>query len=171
MKQRIPFNSTRRPLDPRKCPIGIDANAINRDGSAHDQLVDRLLELDRSGTINLIVPRGVRVEVQDPRTPSHVREPVLAKIFTRETGLTAQEVDVRAGIEAVLQGNAKPGRHAADARHLAEAAKYCGYFITHDERILKRSHGLGSLLPPSLNVVTLVEFLQIFDDYATGRLM
>jgi len=66
MKQRIPFNTTRRPLDPRKCPIGIDANAINRDGSAHDQLVDRLLELDRSGTINLIVPRGVRVEVQDP---------------------------------------------------------------------------------------------------------
>ncbi len=70
MKQRIPFNTTRRPLDPRKCPIGIDANAINRDGSAHDQLVDRLLELDRSGTINLIVPRGVRIEVQDPRTPS-----------------------------------------------------------------------------------------------------
>jgi predicted nucleic acid-binding protein len=159
----------RRPLDPRKCPIGIDANALNRDGTDHDELVDRLLELERAGTINLIVPRGVRTEVQDPRTPAHVSEPVMSKIFTIKTGLTTQEADTRRRIEVALQGNAKPGKHAADAQHLAEAAKYCRYFITHDDRILSRSQGLGTLLPPSLHVVTLAAFFDIFDDYEAGR--
>jgi hypothetical protein len=67
------------------------------------------------------------------------------------------------------QGNAKPGKHAADTQHLSEAAKYCCYFITHDTRILTRSQGLDALLPPSLQVVTLATFLEIFDDYEAGR--
>jgi hypothetical protein len=160
---------THRPLDPRICPIGIDANALNRDGSAHDASVDRLLELRRAGKINLIVPHGVRAEVLNPQTPSHVREAVLPNIFTIPTGLTEQEQKNRRLIAAALQGNAKQGKHAADAQHLADAAKYCGYFITHDERVLKRSMALRDLLPPSLNVVTLDEFMDIFDDYESGR--
>lgn len=160
---------SRRPLDPRKCPIGIDANALNRDGTAHDSLVDRVLELDRAGNINLIAPHGVRVEAQHPRTPDHVTEAITSKIYTIPTDLTSQERDTRRRIEVALQGNARSGKHAADAQHLAEAAKYCGYFITHDERILKKSHGLASLLPPTLHVVTLAEFLKILDDYVDGR--
>jgi hypothetical protein len=94
------------------------------------------------------VPRGVRVEVQHPRTPRHVNEPVVAQIFTLPTGLTAQESATRAGVAAALQGNARPGKHAADADHLSVAAKYGGYFITHD-RILKRSRGTASAITPS----------------------
>ena len=41
-----------------------------------------------------------------------------------------------------------------------------GYFITHDQRILTSSGRLQEVLPPSLTVVTLVDFLAIFDDYA-----
>jgi hypothetical protein len=160
---------THRPLDPRRVNVAIDANALNRDGSDHDKLVDRLLELGRTGAIKLIVPRGVRIETQDPRTPSHVSAPMQVQIFTLPTELTAQEADTRRRIEAELRGNAKPGKHAADAEHLSEAAKYGGYFITRDERVLKRSQGLGALLPPSLQVVRLVTFLEIFDDYAAGR--
>ena len=48
---------------------------------------------------------------------------------------------------------------------LLKAGKYCNYFITHDDRILKRSDGLGELLPPSLTVVTLAEFFEILDNY------
>jgi hypothetical protein len=158
----------RRPLDPRRCPIGIDTNALNKDGT-HDVLVDRLLELDRNGKINLIAPHGVRDEAADPRTPGHVSDAILSKIFTIPTWLTPQEQDTRRQIEAALQGNALPGKHSPDAKHLAEAAKYCGYFITHDQRILKRSGGLGSLLPPTLNVVTLAEFMRLYDDFEAGR--
>jgi len=50
---------TRRPLDPRICSVAIDANALNRDGSAHDELVHRLLRLSAPGTIRLLVPNFV----------------------------------------------------------------------------------------------------------------
>jgi hypothetical protein len=56
-----------------------------------------------------------------------------------------------------------------DADHLFEAAKYGGYFITHDQRILKKVGQLGHLLPPSLTVVTLAEFLDIFDDFGAKK--
>jgi hypothetical protein len=36
---------TRRPLDPRKVNVAIDANALDRNGTDHDERVDRLLEL------------------------------------------------------------------------------------------------------------------------------
>ena len=52
---------THRPLDPRRVNVAIDASALNRDGSDHDKLVDRLLELGRTGAIKLI---GVRIETK-----------------------------------------------------------------------------------------------------------
>lgn len=152
------------PLDPSKVNVAIDANAFNRSGGAHDQLVDRVLKLGSEGKIRLIAPRGVRHEVEDPRTPAAVQEAILPLIFTTPTGLTNQEQASRRKIEAVLQGNAKPGKHTADAEHVFEAAKYCGYFITHDERILKRVAPFHEL-PPSLSIVTLARFLEICDEY------
>jgi len=68
-------------------------------------------------------------------------------------------------IEQELTGNARPGKHSADADHLFEAAKYGGYFITHDERVLKRAGRLRDVLPPSLTVTTLLDFVVIFDQY------
>ena len=155
---------THRPLDPRICNVSIDANALDRDGGSRDALVDRLLALYEAGTINLILPKGVRLEMSNPNTPAHVQG-AAPRIFTIGVGLNADEQRRKRVIEAELQGKAKPGKHAADADHLFEAAKYTGYFITHDERILKRSGGLREVLPPSLTVVTLADFLAIFDDW------
>jgi hypothetical protein len=165
---REPF-SARRPLDPRRCNIAIDANTLNRDGSANDALVVRLLELTSAATINLVVPKGVRLEILDPRTPSHIQAAVAPMIFSYQVGLTPDEQNRRRLIEQELQGNARPGKHTADADHLFEATKYGGYFITHDKRILDRAGKLGALLPPSLTVVTLADFMEIFDDYETRR--
>jgi hypothetical protein len=153
-----------RPLDPRICNVAIDANAIDRDGNDRDALVDRLLALYQAGTIRLILPKGVRVEIANPNTPADVQE-ATPKIFTIGVGLNPEEQRRKRMIEAELQGNAKPGKHAADADHLFEAAKYGGYLITHDRRILTRAGRLGEVLPPSLNVVTLADFLAILDDW------
>jgi hypothetical protein len=55
---------------------------------------------------------------------------------------------------------------------LSEAAETgCGYFITHDKRMLKKRTELHAVLPPSLNIVTLEEFLEIFDAYEAGKAM
>ncbi len=157
----------RRPLDPRICPVTIDANALNRDGSDRDRLVDRLLALSAAGTINLIVPKGVRQEILNPGTPAHVQEAALPKIFTIGVSLNSDEQRRKRIITQELRGNAKPGKHEADADHLFEAAKYCGYFITHDARILTRCGRLKEVVPPSVTVVTLEDFFAIFDQGPT----
>lgn len=90
----------------------------------------------------------------------------MGAIFTLPVGLTADEQRTRAIVRVELQGNAQSGKHAADADHVAEAAKYGGgYFITHDERVLKRSGRLPGVLGPALQVVTLAEFLAIYSRF------
>jgi hypothetical protein len=98
--------------------------------------------------------------------PTHVQGAALSQIFSYSVGLNSDEQRRHRIITQELQGNAKPGKHEADADHLFEAAKYGGYFITHDDRIRRRAGQLGEVLPPSLTVVTLADFLAIFDDYA-----
>src|ERR1700757_540579 len=106
---------THRPLDPRNRSIAIDANALTRDGSAHDELVHRLLALSSAGTIRLGLPKRVREEILDPRTPAHIRDATAAQSFTIGVGLNSEEQRRHRIITEELQGNAKPGKHEADA--------------------------------------------------------
>jgi hypothetical protein len=151
--------------------VAIDTNALNKDGSAHDGLVDRLLNLWGDGTITLIAPKGVRLEALDSRVPAHIQAAVTPMFFTYQVSLNSEEQQRKRLIEQELRGNARPGKHTADADHLFEAEKYCAYFITHDRRILDKAGRMRSLLRPSLTVVTLAEFLEIFDQYEAGQLL
>ncbi len=159
-------------LDPRICNITLDANAVDRDGGPRDGLVDRLLGLRQTGKINFVVPGSVRTEVQHPRTPHDVKSAVLPEIFSLPVGRTAAEHETLRRVRALLQGNAAPGKHDDDAFHVCEAAQKCGggYFITHDGRMLKKRDDLRSILGPALCIVTLTEFLDIYDDFAARRL-
>jgi hypothetical protein len=160
----------RRPLDPRICNIGHDANVFDRDGTARDALVERFEHLCSAGTLTLVVAGGVRQEAQHPRTPGHVKEVVLPQIFNLRPGLNTEQEAARRAVYALLQGNAQPGRHAADASHLSEAAETgCAYFITEDKRILGKRRELAEILSPSLSIVTLAEFMEIFDGYEAPR--
>jgi hypothetical protein len=79
-------------------------------------------------------------------------------------------MSTRRRVGTIMRGNAEPGKHAADASHLLEAAETgCCYFITEDARILKKRAELATALPPTLQIVPLVEFFEIFDDYEEGR--
>lgn len=95
---------------------------------------------------------------------------MLPQIFNLRPGLNTGQQAERRRVAAILQGNAKSGAHAADASHLSEASETgCGYFITHDKRILEKRDELRSILPPTLQIVTLREFFEILDDYQEGR--
>ena len=50
MKARIPF-ANRRAIDPRRSNIALDANALNRDGTKHGELVDRFEKLSEDGVL------------------------------------------------------------------------------------------------------------------------
>jgi hypothetical protein len=159
-------------LDPRICNITLDANAVDRDGGPRDVLVDRLLGLRQAGEINFVVPGSVRTEVQHPNTPHDVKNVVLRENFSLPVGRTAAEHDTLRKVRAVLQGNAALGRHDADAHHLCEASKYGGgYFITHDRRMLNKRIELRPLLGPALCIVTLAEFLDLYDQFKVTRRM
>lgn len=157
-------------IDPRICNIGHDANALDRDGTGRDALVDRFLNLASSRRLKVVVAGGVRDEVQHPNTPADVKDGVLPRIFNFRPGLNATQQEQRRRIREILQGNARPGKHDADASHLSEAAETgCGYFITHDKRILDKRDELHRALSPSLTVVTLTEFFDTYDRFEADR--
>jgi len=57
------------------------------------------------------------------------------------------------------KGNAKLENIAADLSHVAEAAKYGGYFITLDKRLLKRAAVISEVFN-SMEVITPEHFLE-----------
>jgi hypothetical protein len=53
-----------RPLVPRICNIALDSNALDRDGSANDELVSRFREMTEAGQLTVDIAGGARDEVQ-----------------------------------------------------------------------------------------------------------
>ena len=82
---------------------------------------------------------------------------------------TAQEMELLVKLRTLLQGNSQSTKHDADAEHLFEASKYGGrFFITHDRRILVRKEKVQSLIGP-IEIVSLEEFILIFDKFVNGE--
>lgn len=153
----------RRKLDPRRANTLIDNNAFEH---SDQNQVDRLLSLIAEGRITLIVPHGVRSEIAHPNTPIQIKDMMSVQLFTEEVERSSSEQREIARIEAVLQGNARKGRHSADAKHVFEAAKYGGYFITHDKRIVRKKRRELEAMHSNLSIVTLDEYLTIYDRFA-----
>ena len=115
--------------------MAIDANALDHKGGERDALVDRFNAAVKSKTVTVIVAAGVRDEVQHPRTPSDAKDAVLPQIYNLQPRLNTAQLEQRRQVAIILQGDAKPGKHAADASHISEAAETgCAYFITEDKR-------------------------------------
>lgn len=170
MSARVPFQRGPMPIDPRISNIGLDANALDLNGSDRDELVKRFRKMSGNGELTVLVPAGVRGEVMNPRTPSDVQDAVLPQIFNLRPGLNSDQQCERRRVAAILQGNADKETHAADASHLSEAAEMgCCYFITQDNRMLKKRDELRAAMPPTLQIVTLEEFFDIVYDFEEGR--
>jgi hypothetical protein len=155
---------TRRKLDPRRANTLLDSNALEH---SHQTQINRLLWLKAEGKINLILPHGVRSETDHPNTPIQIKDMMSVQLYTLEVERSSSEEREIARIEAILQGNAMTGRHSADAEHVFEAAKYGGYFITHDARIVRKKRRELEATLSNLSIVTLDEYLTIYDEYAS----
>jgi hypothetical protein len=156
--------------EPKYCQNFFDANAFNRNDPQDGPRVDRLLALAEQRKFSLIMPHTVQTEIKDPRTPTNVQRDAMAQIFTLPTEKTAHEAEQARKILAVMRGKAtSPGKHEADAAHIADLDKHGGgYFITHDERLLKKQVELANVAP-GVFTVTLERFLEIYDEYEAKR--
>ena len=146
--------------DPRYCNFFLDANALDRHTDEEVDLVDRFHKIANQLGINPTMSFGVEAEIQHPNTPFSVKAD-MGGIYTIETALNPNEISRKMRIRDLRTGNAKSDKHIADADHLFEADKYGGgYFITHENRILRKRREISRALENELRIVKLSEFVE-----------
>lgn len=105
-------------------------------------------------------------EIEHPNTPAWVKREAQSRIYTIETGLTDNERSMKTKILGILAGDGKPEKMRQDAEHVYEASKYGSYFVTTDERILKREKELYECC--TVTVLRPSEMLRIYQEYASA---
>ena len=160
---RVPFG--RSLPDPRRRNTFLDSCAFDPKYRPEDEAAQRIRSIRRETRISILVAHSNYKEIEHPNTPADVKAEAADMNYTIETSLTPDEVNRRAKIHAVLTGDGKPEKYAADAQHIFEAGKYGGgYFVTTDGRLLARKSELQALsgayiLKPS-------EWLRVYEETA-----
>ena len=152
-------------IDPRHFNNLIDANILDRLNGPEDAVVDEIIALADSGRITLQLPHSVKAEIDHPDAPADVKRQAVGFIYTSPVSLTAAERQRHEEVHALVRGNAEPGEHDRDAYHMVEAARYGGYFITRDARLLEKRIDVAGLLGAGFAIVTPSEFLEAYEHY------
>lgn len=159
---RVPF--PRGYVDPQRTNTFLDTCAFDPKYHPEQQAAEKIRSLRDEDRISVILAHSVRKEVDHPNTPPEVKAEAADMNYTIETSLTSEEVSRSKQIHDALTGNGKQEKYAADAKHVFEAGKRMGYFVTTDNRILAKRAVLERLsraviLKPS-------EWLRIYEDTA-----
>ena len=155
---RVPL--PRNNLDPRRANSFLDSCAFDPKYAPEDQAAQEIKVIGDQGEVGLLLTHSNQKELEHPNTPEDVKREARSMIFTIETDLTPDERRRRTEIHRVLTGNGKPEKYEADARHVFEAGKYIGYFITTDQRILDKRGELRAVC--AATIVTPSEWLTIY---------
>jgi len=139
----------------------MDSCAFDPKYSPENDASLRIFSLYEESAIVLNIAHSTIKEIEHPNTPSWVKKEAGTMIYSIETSLTQKEIAQKTEILKVLTGNGKPKKMAKDAEHVFEASKYCGYFITTDERILKKKDDLQAFC--AAIIVKPSEFLEVYD--------
>jgi len=127
--------NTLLPINPYICNIFVDSCAFDPDDDIEAKASQALFNNER---LNIIIAHSNIKEIEHPKTPAWVKQEALSRIFTMETSLTPQELAIKQKIHKILTGNGKPEKMIKDAEHVFESHKYGSYFVTNDNRILKK---------------------------------
>lgn len=140
--------------------VAVDANALDRDGSPRDAMVEALLAAASDGRLRMFIPDGVAAEMRHARAPAAMRALAEAASPPRSVPLTPRQHIDRIRVRAVMRGDGRPGKHDADASHLSSAAEAgCAIFLTRDGKILRKRDILRGALPPGFRIATPEEFM------------
>jgi len=141
----------------------IDSCAFDPKYDPEDKSATEILRLYRQGKIGLEIAHSTQKEIEHPNTPSWVKQEADNLIYTIEVGRNTNERDLLHKIEVILAGEGKIENITEDALHIFEAQKYGSYFITTDNRILKRKGTLHKVC--SLKIMKPSEFLSLIKSH------
>lgn len=159
--QRVPLGRSFR--DPRRANNFLDSCAFDHKYAPEDDTAQQILSLGNNGQVNLVLTHSNQKEIDHPNTPMDVKREAAGMLYTIETSLNLDEVAQKNQIHAILTGNGKPEKYAADAAHVFEAGKYGGgYFITTDQRILDKREELRHV--SAATIFTPSEWLNAFHE-------
>jgi len=145
-------------IDPLHFNNFVDANILDNVADGADAAVNEIVELAQSEKIRLLLPYSVQNELKNPNTPAHVQRAATLFQFSVEVELTDEEHRRYHDLVNAVKRDAEEKNIAPDLFHVWEAAKYGGYFITRDKRLLARSGAIASIL--QIHVVTPTVFLE-----------
>lgn len=95
--------------------------------------------------LKIIISHSTLKETSHPNTPDKVKVLAKERMFTLPVGLTPDEIYRKSRILEILTGNGNPSKMRQDSEHVFEASKYGSYFVTTDNRILKKKEELKSI--------------------------
>ena len=137
-------------MDPQRTNNFLDSCAFDPKYSPEHEAAQEIRALGNEGRVRLVLTHSNQKEIDHPNTPADVKREAASMIYTIKTALTPEEEDRKARLHAVLTGNGKPEKYAEDAAHVFEAGRYVGYFITTDERILRKRDELRQVSPATI---------------------
>ena len=116
---------------------------------------------------NIEFVHSVAKEIDYQNTPQWVKDEALELIYTIEVELTQQEETLLERVEKLVVGNGSLEKMRSDCRHIFEAQKYGRYFVTTDNRLLKKSSQIKSNF--NLYVVEPSDFLETLEHYVEQK--
>lgn len=153
-------------LNPYRANIFIDSCAFDPKYDPESGCAEEILTRYDNDEINLIVSHSNMKEIEHPNTPARVKAEAASKIFSINNNLTQEEGNIKQEVWNILTGNGEPEKMKQDASHVFEAHKYGGYFITTDNRILKRREPLREIC--NAIIVKPCELIALLDEYKSS---
>ena len=153
-------------LIPFKGSIFIDSCAFDFKYEPETTCSNELFSLHEEGKIWLEITHSNLEEIKHPSTPQPVKDLAKLKIYTLNTNLTNGEKKKKQEILTILTGNGRPENMEQDANHVFETHKYGGYFVTTDERIIKKRIELNQIC--NAKIVKPCELLKIISEVIIG---
>ena len=145
----------------------LDSCAFDPANREEQQAADELFRLHREKELSLAIAHSTKREIEHPNTPHWVKREASAKLFSMQVQLTPQELTIKNKLHALITGNGKAEKYAADAEHIFEAQKYGSYFVTADGRLLDKASEVRALC----GVIVLLpsELLHLVTQHTPGK--
>ncbi len=133
------------PINPWLTNNFVDSCAFDPKYDPDDKAATEIFRLHQEKDLTIIIAHSTQKEIEHPNTPSWVKKESLGLIYTLNCTLISEEKSLLRNIEIILAGSGERENIVQDARHIFEAQKYGSYFVTTDNRLLKKASEIQKL--------------------------